>query len=666
MSHAKSVSQKRLAASQASRAYHRFLRSGLQPLALERAPTVFGLVDPSGGDGTLWRSAVDTNLKVEISEWDFLPEDDEEQTAYLQLSNSGPDDRFFRDVGVEMPVTEHSSFPLPMEVPVADLSEGNLWLRYRLFPIRGEVAYSEIVPLICDRTAPHNLRSDMNKLDGLEITAPYIDDDYLDSNPQGIKATIPDYAGHADGDTYQVFYFDHPPEEHDDYSDPAHQGPVITGAQEALIPADVVRKASDGKYYLVYYLFDKAGNKSRVSLNTSVNVALGALPDNLKDPEVLSKLPGEVYLQDAIDGVEVQIRAYDNYRQDDYIAITWGQTPLPQEPVSGKPFPIDIRVPSSILKHEYGDATGQLATPVSYRIMRGEVPSEIRQVQVQVDFSVFPTNPVTDPWPNPINPKLTAPTVKGKNSQTDNVLDPTDFTLAADLSLPLFDDAFDGNVLDFYWDGVLAVEGRVVDRPRDNVGITVPIPWEKIEAGGNKMVPVHYTVREFDSAKNEQSSPAQTVDVTAIVQKLPLPSFLHMTGGWINCNSLRENPDELTDDMKLRVQIPDMSAYLKVGDIITLFWEPYIGSSESNGESPVPGAEKKDSVVLDETTLLGFTWKIDDYDTNLLPTYTSNLPSGRSRARVRYAKSDESITSDWAVEKLSLLDGTSSCQLLTP
>ncbi|MBF8777300.1 hypothetical protein [Pseudomonas fulva] len=651
--------QNRQAQREARRRRHASLRA-------ELAPTVLGIADDL--DGTLLKSAVDTDLEVHIPAWANLPEDGDIETVYLQLSTIGDAPSDFEDVGkprdLEGPATE-ADFPLVMYVPLAKLVEGRLWVRYRIVTFNGGNTASLPVPLICDRTAPRNSVDPDEKLDGLTVAAAYIDDAYLIDNPSGIVAQVPAYDTYAPGDTYKVYYFENPPEEHEDYQDQVNEGPLDASLQ-VTIPKDVVERASDGRYYLAYYLYDKAGNKSRGSLITSIDVALGVLPDNLKDPLVQAADDGVVDLKDAIAGVSVEIPSYDGAKVHDQIAVTWGSTPLPPETVGAKTFPISVHVPNPTLHAEYGTASGDLSTDVSYQIMRGSIPFGPKGISVQVDFSVVgPERPNPDlTWPNPLNPNLVAPTVRGKNSATDNVIDRSDANENATLTLPLYDNAKDEHVVDVYWHGRFAAT-HTVDTALDAGGITVPIPWDIIfVAGNNPLLPVHYTLRESKEALNEQVSATQSVNVDAVTVILPPPQFLRAVGNWLNCDSLRDTAGVPTNNMVLKVDIPDMSAFLKAGDDIELQWAPLIGSSDADGDDPVPDAQKTQCVTLDEFTVKGFVWEIEPYADHLLPTYTANPGGGRSRARVRYVKADDpDVASEWAVHRLSLAEGSVSCRM---
>lgn len=76
---------------------------------------------------------------------------------------------------------------------------------------------------------------------------------------------------------------------------------------------------------MVYVLVDKAGNISRVSKPMSVVVALGAMPANLKLPEVPLAADDLIDRLDAKQGVQVHVLEYDNWKSTDEISVSWGR-----------------------------------------------------------------------------------------------------------------------------------------------------------------------------------------------------------------------------------------------------------------------------------------------------------------------------------------------------
>ncbi|MBC3500387.1 hypothetical protein HU761_03075 [Pseudomonas sp. SWRI59] len=657
-------SSKRQIAEQDRRAYRLARTAYLSRLLTELPPVVPGIIDHT--DGTLSREAASADLLIQIPAWKFLPEEDDTETVQLQISTVGLEPSTFRDIGESKEVVgpaDPSDFPLEMFVPLNQLAEGRLWLRYKIVTFNSSTVFSSIVPLICDRTAPYNPTLPDGQLDALSLPIAVIDDDYLADHPNGLTASIPTYHTAREGDTYQVFYFDHFPSEHDDYSTPVHRGPVDVAAPQVLIPRAVIEEAKDGKYYLAYYLTDKAHNKSRISLATPLNVTLGALPKNLQLPEVpLAQADNLIDLKDAIQGVTVLIQTYDNARETDHIAITWGTAPLVIEPVGAKPFPIYINVPNPILHDQYTATDVPQATAVKYAILRGEVPFPSQPISVDVDFSIVgPVRPDPDPtWPDPINPLLPPPSVIGGGSGGLNKLDHSDANIDATLLFELYDNAQDGEVVDFYWEGILVTEARYTVDTSDGPTVERILPWEYIlEASNNSELKLYYTIRKTDDALNEQQSKVQLVNANAVIITLPLPVYQGVVKNWINCDSLANSGAELS----LKVAIPDLRSHFTLGEKITLYWEPWWGASETDGSDPVIDAQWNETITLDVDHIGGFIWEVKPYKDYLLPTF--NPPDQiRARARVRYNKEDDpGLSSEWAVQRMSIAEGGSSCSI---
>ncbi|MBO9549824.1 hypothetical protein [Pseudomonas sp.] len=643
-------------------------RENRQQSALALAPVIVdAIIDES--DGTLARNALNHPLEVKIPNWIQLPEDGDTEYIYLQLSKTGDTDSGYKDVATEIfngPV-DSSIFPYPMYIPLNELpANGTLHVRYRHVNFAGSPAFSPARQLICDSVPPwgHDIQPE-----GVTFPQRVIDETYFATNPTGVAGVLPDDPYGAAGDIYELYFLDSWPEESDDFNDPVAKGTVAPG-REILIPTENIRAKGDGRYFVAYYLWDKAGNKSRLSLPIALDVVLGLLPENLKAPRVpLAERDNIIDLKDAIERVIVLIEKYDNPRDIDRIAVQWGSTWLVPETVAGRPFPISIHVPPAVLRGEYTAAAGPQDTLVSYQVVRGEVafPDTALSTNVDVDFSIVgPERPDPDPtWPDPVNDDLVAPTIRGKISNTDNVLTRLDINQNATLTFPLFSNIQNGYIVDFYWNGMLVSEAQYEVDVADPKPFTVEIPWKYIDqAGNNPVLPVYYTVRAGRDALNEQHSVTQLVNVDAVERLLPQPAFEGIDpGGWLNCGSLAD-PDNPGGPLSLRISIPDLSSELAAGDTLRMFWEPYIGSNDSDGERPVPGAAADWPVTLDDSNINGFIFHVEPYEDRLLPTFAP--PNIRARARFRYAKDDGSISSVWIKHKLSLASGSDSCPLPPP
>lgn len=627
-------------------------------------PAVDGIADMT--DNTLFRSTLDNDLTVKVPEWNDLPEDGDEEWLQLQTSVIDDENTSFTNAGapqqLEGPLSS-ADFPIGMQVPKARLpSDGFLWVRYELTRYSGYKTYSLPKRLICDSTPPWGHRDQPTTI---QLPPGHVDDDYFAANPEGLAGTLPAYSNWAPGDRYELFYFDHWPSEQDDYSTPHGQG-AVTDTREALIPKQVIQDHGDGHFYVVYYLFDKAGNRSRLSLAAQVDVVLGALPDNLHEPVIpLAQSDDLIDLEDAVQGITVEIPAFDNFKKSDTLEVTWGSSTLPREPIGSRSFPIPVPVPNAVLHREYGGASGELDTTVSYKVYRGEVSFGPRDVQIAVDFSVVgPERPDPDPeWPNPENPNIGKALVHGADENQPNTLRRTDGGNDATFKFPLYDGAENGHVVDIFWDGTRVPEAQYIVDLSDGPEITRQIPWHYIlAAGNNPALPVHYSLREKDDATNEQRSPVTLVDVDAITLTVPEPTFLRLSSSdWLNCDSLWADPQAPSGEPAFQVQLPDLSQYLAPDDEVTLEWRPLAGNT---GDDEIPQAVKLETLELRE---LGpeRIWEIKPYADHILPLYNPAAGITRGRGRVRYSfmHGNERIYSEYQVVRASLATGNGACPI---
>ncbi|MGJ7549399.1 hypothetical protein [Pseudomonas alloputida] len=629
------------------------------------APNVQGIIDSR--DGTLHKDRLKTDLTVEIPPWPFLPSDpDDYVTLQLQFTLTGAEDTFIAIGPIERydGALEPGDFPLTLHFPQPSIPRnGKLWIRYELDTYLGKDV-SLPIELICDSVAPWG----DDPAPPLVPPTGIINEAYLTGNPTGIELEVPDYPDRAPGDTYEAFYLSDWPEEDADYENPIAVGPV-TDELKITIPADTVRRLGDGRFYIVYYLFDKAQNRSRIRLPATVDVVLTPEPENLLPPDVpLATDDGVLSLPDAQAGVHVVIEAYTNHRNEDRIAIIWGSTPLPVEQVGSRTFPLSIRVPSDILRNEYGTATGVISTNVSYQVLRGQAPYGPADADFNVDFSVVgPVRPDPDPdWPDPINDQMLAPDITSFTGLVNQIALP-DRGEDATLTFEVFEGAANGQVVDFYWGGTRVSEARwVVDQPTGTEK-PVTIPWRYIlDAGNNPALPVHYTVRADVDAINEQESLPQYVAVSAIDMTPDDLEFLGVSDrGWLNCPSIWD-PLDPTAEPAIRVQVPPCSRFnVAPGTTMTLTWVVY---DATVGGNLIPGVEKNDPVTLTAEQIdKGFVWRVEPYAQHIQPIFDVAPVGGR--AEVSYViDTPVPIPSNPTGNKISIADQSTggSCDLNRP
>ncbi|MQQ34289.1 hypothetical protein GE543_07885 [Pseudomonas sp. SZ57] len=621
---------------------------------------VAGIVDKN--DGTLNKDVLlGEFLEVTLPQWAGLVTDPGDSDTFFidwAIGAAADNDAFkqvFRDT-VTAPV-DPDTFPKKIEIPLSSLmtgldkpADGTYSLRYRIVQPNEQETPSPSINLIVDTTPP----GEQLEPEQMSLATDQLTQAFLDAHPDGLVGTLPDYDDWKPGDKVAFYWVGTPlPESAEDLPAPVGFVDVANPTNNTVtFPVSAIEASRDEPYYAVYILVDKATNRTSLSSPKRIDVALGLLPDNLKDPVVPLAEPPEklINLPDARLGVEVLIDSFDNWKPADRIEVTWGTEVLRPEEVGSSPdFPTSIRVPDLVLQGQYNQASGgDQPTDVSYRILRGVVPSEVKSISVNVNFATIGPDPITDPgWPDPVNDALLPVEVYGQTSNQLNVLKEEDYNQPAKVSFKLYDKLQAGEIIDFYWGTSHVAEAQYTVAAGDLAGAErdVEIPWSYIDYEGNRVdLPVHYRIHGPDS-ENTQHSPNTLVNVDAIVIMPEAPVFEGTSpNGWLNCNSLYASPSGPADpgEPGIRVRVPDLSKYLSDGKTVTLHW---YGSEGNTGDEPIPGTEKDEDILLGAShPVTGFTWLVTPYDTHILPIYDRGGRSQNGSARIKYSFSMDSAT----------------------
>ncbi len=656
-------------AAQTRNEYHKQRVSRLMTQVTAPAPPeVPGVVDAL--DGTLDKNALAADLEVNIERWADLPGSVGEYDS-LQLEMAVVDDAGgvgdFEPVGqsYEYDADNNGDFPVTVTVPKRFLiPDGGRQLKYVVVRYNGNKLRSPIVPLIIDSVPP------WGDTEPKEVTLPDVPvtDAYFTVHPEGIEVTLPPYDDQQPSDRYALYYGADVPTV-PDFPDPVSAG-LLPLERTLLIPKDTITELGDGHFFVVYVLVDKANNISRLSYVNSVDVNLGALPSALQDPVVPLAIGSPVDLKDAQQGVNVEIEQFDNYRRSDKIEVTWGNTLPFTEEIGSRSFPLTIEVPRDRLREAYGDANDVVKTSVSYRVLRHCVPYGPKSIEVEVDFSVIgPVRPNPDPnWPDPVNQELLAPVIKGAVSNQDNKLTRADAGESASLTFALYENARDGEAVDFYWNGTLVTEATYTVDTNAGPNITVEIPWSYILAAGNKPdLPVYYTIRKSVNEGNEQQSLTALIDANAVTVVPEAAVFQRLfKDTWLNCDSLWEDPDNPSGDPAFKVFVKPLAKYLPNGGKVTMVWTALGGRQD---DTEIESAKKTEEVTLSTSQAEGgFEWEIKPYETHILPIYDPNGLGADGRGRVHYSLefNNEIIISDVVEAQVGLSTGSGTCPIPTP
>lgn len=648
-------------ATEAATEFAKRQQQGPAPLELS-AMTLDPSMVADTSDGTLLGKRVKNgdDLNVTIPGWpEGVPAGDLPSTVTLYIEADGEKKKEVGTITVPAPFDQNDT--LDTTVPNKEFrAEKNYQLSYDVTTWNGENSNSVASPIIVDITDPNKDAYPAAILVGSnEIT-----DDTLAASSGVLECEIPIYADQKPGDKVIVWWGKAPlPDDPDDLPQPA-LGPVTVPANRKIsLPEDVIRATGDGECAAVYVLVDKARNDSRISYIKNFKVALGALPDNLQPPRVpQADSKGWVDLQDAQDGIYVAIDSYENPKAGDRIAVTWGTSKLDYSPEVGdnSKFPIEICVPNSIVKQEYGAGSGAQVTDVSYKVIRSSIEFvPANQGTVNVDLSVV--GPDIDPWPGPVNDNLELAKVFGATSGLENELNRNDAGQPGKLKLKPYTPINVGEKIYFFWKDTEVVEARtiVTQAMIDDDEITADIPWSYILATDNITVPVFYEIGS-DTSPNRQRSNNTDVIVDAITLEPDAPTFPTVQANNIlNCKSL--NPD-----MSLSVDVPDLSRYADNNHelTITLSWKVY-DSRLPNMGSEITAAAKTEMVTLTQANITGYQWKVEPYMDHILPVYMAKR-SGRAEITYSFVRGSEKITSLTGNAVVAMWNAEGSCPVTTP
>ncbi|MGY2262507.1 hypothetical protein [Pseudomonas sp. SDO55104_S430] len=556
-----------------------------------------------------------------------------------------------------------SNFPLEKEIPLHLTAgiEGKFQLRCRLEPWNlSPIIDSLPAPFELDRTGP--IRPGVPK--SIIVHEPLITEEVL-ARDKGINCEVPDFEEEKKGAvTLAVALLKEPPTEEPDREELVFLGGLPL-TRQITIPEASVRKLGSMLMYIVYFLYDKAGNRSDMPYPTPVQVALGKLPmdpDSCSVP--LAEDDGVIDRADAAFPTTVWIDPIADYQEADGIVITWGGTRLPRTAISAHlPFPLTITVPRDVINGEY-DFAGADSQPikVDYEVYRGDysIPSKA-SITVNVNLKV--AGP-PDPGPGPENPLLgLVEFLSSSGSSTELV--PADIGEDAQGTITLTKDILDhvlaGDLLTLYWNGeaVSSPAYAIVGTETVDQKIPIVIPWADIEkVPVIKQLPLHYTITRPGLINPQQSLPT-LIDVEVEIVKLPDIEFpnKHPDRDLINCDGLEEKDGE----WGIYVKIP-VSNYLKEGVEVDVSWATF----DWDDVTLLPDTDRQQRLtVTREEESNGLLWFIP-YVECLKPTYDTGNQFGYGKAMYQIVVRGTDVKSELASIMIAVFELNAHCRIPRP
>lgn len=633
---------------------------------LDFAPPIVVDAFADDADGLVPITKINAPLKIKIPEWPDRPAPapigpPRKNILYLDWKpTSSPE--FLQFHWEDVPDT--TALPpfgfLDREIPLSVFEnyEGTFQLRYRVKAWNShDETDSSPTPITIDRTGP--LRPDYPK--PITVHESLITTAILDRDG-GVKCEIPDFAeDKKEFVTVAVAWGDKPPPAEIDPGELAYLG-SLPADRQILVPKELVTPLGSNIHYVVYFLFDKAGNRSDMAFPVvEVMVALGNLPAGLGEPRVPLAADDLIDRLDANFPTKVEIDEYTNWNAYDGIVVKWGTTKLAETPVATHlPFPLKITVPWSHIEAEYDyDGVHEQQTVVDYEVLRGKYPTPSpNPINVMVDLAI--PGPEIPEGPGPINPDLVPIRFKSF-SDSSTELTEADIGQPASGFIELYDDPEVGDTLTLYWNGEpVSTEPYEVDgNETPNKEIEIVIPWVDIEKTPvMSRLPMYYTVTHADFT-NGQESDRTFVNVSVEVIDLEEPTFPDKDPDLelLNCFSLIEK----AGIWGIRVHIP-ASNYLKEGVEVHADWQTY----GVDGTTPLPNTHFPETLTVSETDEReGIDWFIP-YTEYLKPTYDTGDQFGYGTVKYTININGDDVSSDPVSITIAVFEDGGHCAIPRP
>lgn len=530
-----------LTSAQARQAYNTwYLHERAEQLADLLEPIVIPDYFPGYPEYTNYvpRALQENDLELKVEEWPNPAQDGETDILRIYVRRKGDSD--WGDHTDEhllpgpFPV---GSFPKDTTVTAsAFAAEGTYEVMYTVDIASGDTTESEIAEFVIDQTPPNHNQS----ADPLEFRDQLAKDRgltraYLDSvRLTGVPVIVPDYSAKRNQDAIEVYVL-------------LEEDIVPTKIWEVVIPNDrivwipilVFEGKEDGLVALKFKLKDIVGNVGPYSDPLETHLLL--LPDPVGPFNPLRVPLAEdaktlIDLADVRTGVRALVPLYTRHGKNDRIYLTWGThtVNVPHRVGTNPSDPIIIDVSDTeLIKPDYGAATGEKPTAVTYQIRRGfDTYDAVSARNIKVDLSQ-----VIDPS---ILPDVL---VRGGGSMPeDNKLLVSDIGFDAKATFQVPPGLTGVDWARLYWGDLPDYVAEVTPVPT-TVGADVEfdVQWSDIVQVPGILIDVWY---EVGVTGDNNPSPSNITEVNveeAVPIRLAEPEFVdaRLVGNlwWINCSS---------------------------------------------------------------------------------------------------------------------------------
>lgn len=501
--------------------------------------------------GYIPRTLQEDNLELTVPEWPEPAEAGEIDTLRIYVRRKGsadwgaPTDTYL----IPGPFAS-GDFPYPTTVRASAFAEeGTYELKYNVEIFSGSDTDSVEAEFVIDKTPPNDNQSSTDPLE-FEDQVPKdegLTKEYLDSVKQtGVGLVVPSYTGARNQDAIEVYAL----LEEDLVPFKVFDG-EIPNSKIVSIPVMFLMGKEDGLIAFTFKLKDIVGNIGPESAPLETYLLLLDPPVGPFNPlrvPLAEDAKTLIDLADVRTGVRALVPLYTNPGKNDRIYLTWGtqRASIPHKVGVNPTNPIIIDVSDEeLIVPDYGAATGEKPTAVTYQILHGPNPYDADSaLNIKVDLSqlidpsILPRVLVRGGGPAAENNKLV---------ESDKNLNAT-----AAITVPVGLVGVDWARL--YWGDLPDYVAEVTPVPDEGDPLVFNVPWTDIEKVPGILIDVWYEVG-VTGDNNPSPSPVTQVNVEeAVPIRLSEPEFLDArfvgTLWWINCSSW------LGPDANLRLHIP--------------------------------------------------------------------------------------------------------------
>lgn len=497
------------------------------------------------------RALQEDNLELTVPEWPEPAQTGEIDTLMIYVRRKGSadwgDPTDIHDIPGPF---DSDDFPYPTTVSASAFAEeGTYELKYTVTIASGDTSGSVEAEFVIDKTPPNDNQSSIIPLEFRDQVAKDsgLTKIYLDSvSGTGVPLIVPPYSGARNQDAIEVYVLLEEvlvPYKVFDEEIPSNR--II------FIPVMFLMGKEDGLLAFKFKLKDIVGNVGPYSEPLETHLLLLPLPvapfRPLRVP-LAEDAKTLIDLADVRTGVRALVQLYTNPAKNDRIYLTWGThtASVPHKVGVNPTNPIIVDVSDTeLIVPDYGAATGEKPTAVTYQIRRGQLTYDADSaLNIKVDLSQ-----VIDPS---ILPMVLVR--GGGTAPEDNKLLETDKGLNATATFTVPPGLVGVDWARLYWGDLPDYVAEVSPVPTVGADVEFDVPWTEIEKVPGILIDVWYEVG-VTGDNNPSPSPVTPVNVEeAVPIRLSEPEFLdaRFVGivWWINCSSW------LGPDANLRLHIP--------------------------------------------------------------------------------------------------------------